>query len=87
MSIEEQSSRAGDRPSPQHRLAEHPHIEGPHMGPFTAGDPHVSIPAAPSSKPLARQPLVGFILLAMVGMLFYLFAVLPCPPPSGSRFW
>jgi len=92
MSIEEQSSRAGDRPSPQHPLAEHA-MEGPHMGPFTAGDPHVSIPAAPSVSPLARQPLVGFILLAMAGVLWYLFAVLPGPEKSlnllavPTTFW
>jgi hypothetical protein len=93
MSIDEQNSRGADRPSPQHPLAEHPYVEGPHMGPFTAGDPHVSIPAAPSSKPLARQPLVGFVLLAMAGVLFYLFAVLPGPEKSlnllavPTAFW
>jgi hypothetical protein len=45
MSIEEQS-RAGAGPQPQHRGAEEA-VMGPHMGPFTAGDPHVSIQTAP----------------------------------------
>jgi hypothetical protein len=91
MSIEEQSG-AGAGPQPQHRGAEEA-VMGPHMGPFTAGDPHVSIQTAPSVRPLARQPLVGFILLAMTGVLFYLFAVLPGPEKSlnllavPATFW
>src|SRR5260370_31233139 len=68
-------------------------MEGPHMGPFTAGDPHVSSAAAPSASRLARQPLVGLILLAMAGVLGYLFAVLPGPEKSlnllavPTTFW
>ena len=52
--------------------------EGPHLGPLTAGDPHVSIPVAPvaaTSRPLGRQPLVGFLTLLMVGILWYLLSI------------
>ena len=47
-------SQAGDRPSPQQPRAEHT-TEGPHMGPFTAGDPHVSNPTAPSPSGSGRH--------------------------------
>src|ERR1700694_5696766 len=93
MAIEEKGSRAGASPSSHHPLADHRQMEGPHMGPFTAGDPHVSISAAPSISPLARQPLGGFILLAMVGVIWYVFAVLPGPEKSldllavPTTFW
>ena len=48
---------------------------GPHLGPLTAGDPHVSIRTAVTSSPLAMQPLVGFLTLLIVGILWVLLSV------------
>jgi hypothetical protein len=48
---------------------------GPHLGPLTAGDPHVSIRTVVTSSPLAMQPLVGFLTLLIVGILWVLLSV------------
>ena len=48
---------------------------GPHLGPLTAGDPHVSIRTAVTSSRLAAQPLVGFLTLLMVGIIWLLLSV------------
>jgi hypothetical protein len=51
--------------------------EGAHLGPLTAGDPHVSIPIAPAPTrgPLGHQPWVGFGVLLMVGIGWVLLSV------------
>ena len=66
---------------------------GPHLGPLTAGDPHVSIRTAVTSSPLAMQPLVGFLTLLIVGILWVLLSVAFGAPQSletiaaSSTFW
>ena len=55
--------------------AGHTAPEGPHLGPLTAGDPHVSIPVAVSSSPLARQPLAGFLTVLMAATLWFLVGI------------
>lgn len=66
---------------------------GPHLGPLTAGDPHVSIRTAVTSSPLAMQPFVGFLTLLVVGILWVLLSVAFGAPQSldtiaaSSTFW
>ena len=66
---------------------------GPHLGPLTAGDPHVSILTAVTSSPLAMQPLVGFLTLLIVGIIWVLLSVAFGAPQSletiaaSSTFW
>jgi hypothetical protein len=64
------------------------------MGPFTATDPHVSIPVGPPSAAwYGRQPWVGFGALLMVGIGFLLlgiaFGVIPSVETLASpmTFW
>jgi F0F1-type ATP synthase membrane subunit c/vacuolar-type H+-ATPase subunit K len=50
--------------------------EGPQMGPFTSGDPHMSTPVAPPCPAwYGRQPWVGFGALLMVGIGFLLLGI------------